>query len=102
MLRKKHPDCRVRFATALPDRERLPLFEDVEITGDTIQGRAGPGGCDASHWQDMLLRFGAHSEWLRDSVASLSRRLSNSIVPWSDVRVLMANRTIALDKCPGV
>ena len=50
-------------------------------------------------WHDSLLCYGAHSVWLR---ASLCRRLANSIVPWSDVRGLVASRLIALDKCPRV
>ena len=35
-------------------------------------------------------------------MASLCHRLSNSIVPWVNIRGLVANRLIALDKCPGV
>ena len=87
----------------------LPLFENVEITGShllfvahRIQGGAGPGGCDAGHWRDVLLRFGAYSSRLRDVVAALARRLLNSIIPWEDISALVANRLIALDKCPGV
>ena len=90
-------------------QEQLPLFEDVEITGThilysarRIQGGAGPGGCDACHWRDVLLHYGAHSERLRDAVAALARRLANSVVPWDDIRALISNRLIALDKCPGV
>ena len=84
-------------------------MEDVEINAShvlsvarRIQGGAGPGGCDSAHWQDSLLRYGKPSENLRDSVASLSRRIANSIVPWSSVRALMASKLVALDKCPGV
>ena len=54
----------------------MPYFEDSEITGSHIlsiahqlQGGAGPGGCDASHWRDVLLRYGTSSAHLRDSVA---------------------------------
>ena len=89
--------------------DSLPAFEDIEVTGNVIQraasviqGSAGPGGCDASHWQDALLRYGAHSSHLRDQVASVARRLANSIVPWSDIRGFVASRLIALDKNPGV
>ena len=66
-------------------QHQLPVFEDVEITGchilqsaRRIQGGAGPGGCDACY---TLLRYGAHSERLRNAVAALARRLANSIVP---------------------
>ena len=34
-----------------------------------IQGCAGPGGCDASHWQDILLHYRAHSERFHEVVA---------------------------------
>ena len=84
-------------------------MEDSEITGSHIltiahqlQGDADPGGCDASHWQDVLLRYGTSSTRLRDSVAGLCRHLCNSIVPCDSIRALVASRLIALDKCPGV
>ena len=48
------------------------------------------------------MRHGAHSERLRDSVASLARQLSNSLVDWHNIQALMANRLVALDKRPGV
>ena len=109
VLCQKHPDPIVPPISALIKCDILPKFEEVEITGShilriakSIQGGAGPGGCDSSHWQDSLLRYGAHSGKLRESVASLCRRLANSVVPWSDIRALVANRLIALDTCPGV
>lgn len=67
-----------------------------------IQGGAGPGGCDANHWQDSLLWFGAHSGRSRESVACLCRKLVNSVVPLSLVKAFMSSRLIGLDKCPGV
>ena len=62
----------------------------------------GPGGCDSSHWQNILLRYGSHSRLLCDSIAGLTRSLSNSLVDWSHIQALLANRLIALDKSPGV
>ena len=57
------------MSACLVHQDQLPLFEDVEITGchilhsaHRIQGSAGPGGCDACHWRDALLHYGAHSE----------------------------------------
>ena len=109
VLRQKHPSARPPKASSLVPCDVLPLFEDVKITGSHllfvahhIQGDAGPGGCDAGHWRDVLLRFGAYSSRLRDAVAALARRLLNSIVPWEDISALVENCLIALDKCPGV
>ena len=89
--------------------DKLPFLEDSEITGSYIltiahqlQGGAGPGGCDASHWRDVLLRYGTSSTHLHDFVAGLCRHLCNSIVPWDSIRALVASRLIALDKCLGV
>ena len=65
---EKHPDPTIPPPSSLLQCDSLPLLEDVEITGNLIQrtaaliqGSAGPGGCDAAHWQDVLLRYGAHS-----------------------------------------
>ena len=108
-LLHKHPEPCVPPASVLPCCDALLLFEDVEVCAAhiqavacRIQGGAGPGGCDAAHWRDVLLRYGAHSERLRDSVAAVARRLCNSITPWDDVRALVASCLIALDKYPGV
>ena len=103
-LREKHP----------PPAHLIPVhyfnliqFEDVKITGDhilhaarRIQGGAGPGGCDAGHWRDAFLRYGAHSACLRDAVATLVQRLANSITQWSDVCALISNHLIALECGP--
>ena len=86
-----------------------PPLSDLDITGGHVekiarqlQGAAGPGGSSAMQWRDYLLRHGCHSAQLRDSVAMLTHRLANGIVEWDEIRALVANRLIALDKCPGV
>ena len=66
------------------------------------RGGAGPGGSDSSR-QDCSwpLKYGAHSERLRDAVARLTRVIANGSMPWKVLRALLSNRLIALDKCPG-
>ena len=110
ILKSKHPSLHPpHSSTLLSPPSPLPLFEDLDVTGTHIsliakrlQGSAGPGGCDSSHWQNILLRYGSHSRLLCDSIAGLTRSLSNSLVDWSHIQALLANCLIALDKSPGV
>uniref|UniRef100_A0A1X7VKB1 Uncharacterized protein n=1 Tax=Amphimedon queenslandica TaxID=400682 RepID=A0A1X7VKB1_AMPQE len=108
-LKRKHPESQSPPLSTLLTADPLPPRSVLEVTGShvhltssRIQESAGPSGTDANHLQDVLLRFGAHSERLRDSVASLIRRLSNTVTPWDDIRALVAFHLIALDKCPGI
>ena len=67
-----------------------------------FRGSGGPGGTDSYHWQCFLLYYGADSSNLRKAVTNLALYLSNGVVDWMSIRALMANRLVALDKCPGV
>ena len=104
ILKSKHPSLHSpHSSTLLSPPSPLPLFEDLDVTGTHIsliarrlQGSAGPGGCDSSHWQNILLRYGSHSRLLCDSIASLTQSLSNSLVDWSHIQALLANCLIAL------
>jgi len=105
----KHPDPCVLPNYAPPSMDNLPFLEDSEITRSHIlsvvhqlQGGAGPGGCDTSFWHDVLHHYVSSSAHLRDSVAALFCHLCNSIVPWDDVRALMASHLITLNKYPGI
>uniref|UniRef100_A0A1X7TFK6 Reverse transcriptase domain-containing protein n=1 Tax=Amphimedon queenslandica TaxID=400682 RepID=A0A1X7TFK6_AMPQE len=107
-LKLKHPEAQLPCSSTLLLGTELPPFEDIDITRSHVataahrtQGSGGPGGCDSSHWKDVLLRYGPHSSRCRDAVASLVSLLSNSIVDWNLIRALLANRLIALDKHPG-
>ena len=109
MLKEKHPPPSLLNERACLPCDDLPPLIDVDVTGShvesvarMIRGGAGPGGSSAIQWQGFLLRYGAHSERLWDSMAELARHLANSIVEWTDIRAPIASRLIALDKCPGI
>ena len=109
VLREKHPPPGVSSGDAFVSCTDLPLLVDVDITSSHVEqvarhlrGSGGPGGTDSYHWQCFLLNYGAHSSRLREAVADLAMHLANGIIDWTDIRALMANRLIALDKCPGV
>ena len=95
-------------STFLPCDTLPPLF-DLDINGRHVEriahrlkGAVGSGGSSAMQWHNYLLRHGHHSAQLRDCVAMLAHRLANGIVEWHEIWALVANRVIALDKCPGV
>ena len=109
VLRLKHPDPGASSKEACTPYPEVPAIAALDINGAHIQlvvrrlhGAAGPSGSDAGAWQDWLLRYGAHSERLRDAVAHLTRVVANTTPPWEFIRGLMASRLIAIDKCPGV
>jgi hypothetical protein len=95
VLRGKHPSMRDP-APDLQDPD-WGLFEPygdvpeqvpVQITGNVVEdvasslsGGAGPGGTDAVDLKNWLLRFGAKSELLRDSLAGLAELLANNHPP---------------------
>ena len=78
VLRWKYPDPHPPVPATFLHFDVLPQLDEVEITGChvllsacRIQGGTGPSGCDACHWQDVLLHFSVHSSGLRDAVAAL-------------------------------
>ena len=109
VLKEKHPMPGTVDPITFIGCNTLPPLIDVDVTpshvekvAHCIRGGAGPGGTDSLQWQHFLLRYGTHSARLRDGVAALTRRLANKLVDWEDISALMANRLIAIDKCPGV
>ena len=78
-LRTKHPSSPSPCVSTLLSPDNLPYIEEVKVTGmhiynvaHAVQGGDGPGGCDASHWQDAFLHDRSHIQGLRDAVANLT------------------------------
>ena len=108
-LKMKHPSPKPPHPSTQLSPDHLPDLEELDITGGHVhyiahrgQGSGGPGGCDSSHWQDVLLRYGSASRRLRDNVATLARHMANSIIDWALLQGVLASRLIALDKCPRI
>ena len=75
----------------------LPTLIEVDVTAEHVQkvaknlsGGAGVSGLDAAQWQYLLLNHGGASEKLSEAMASLTRRLANTVVDWDVIRALKA------------
>ena len=88
VLQMKHPNPGTNYREACTPYSTVPAMPTLDITEAHIQivalslhGAVGPSGSDAAAWQDWLLRYGAHSEHLREVVAYLSGVMANTGVP---------------------
>jgi hypothetical protein len=121
ILEAKHPPAIMPLRSALLPRPtdeegretELPRLLEVDITAGDIEsvarrlrGGGGPGGMDSSIWSRLLLHYGTASAALREAVAELARAMTNTLFESDEeqqlLRALLANRLVALDKCPGV
>ena len=85
-----------------------PVFYDA-IDGDLIRrcairtsGGAGASQQEDSLWHKMTTAFKDSSAGLCQAVADFARRLSTAYVDPASLAALLANRGIAIDKCPGL
>ena len=109
VLKSKHPEAVEPGVGVLEEYPEVPELVTLDVTADTVakvaaklSGAAGPGGVDAIGLQQWLLKYGVSSTLLREAVAEFTRWMANFSPPWAAYRAIMANRLIALDKCPGV
>ena len=58
----------------------------------SFSGGTGVSGLDALQWKDLILNHGGASLQLRESMAKLTMRLANTIVPWDDIRAFKAKK----------
>ena len=80
-----------------------PITEDlIKKAALKINGSNGPSGGDAEHWKRMTLSFGYKSRRLREAMANLGKRMCTERMDPTSLEALLANRLIALDRCPGV
>jgi len=112
ILHEKHPEARV------PPDSAFDIHEDAEKRAETspvyyfeetvakcagrLRGAAGPIRVDGLQLKSWCLRFGAHSEMLRNELALWVDLLSNGSPLYASYRALNAARMLAADKRPGV
>ena len=100
VLLEKHPEPQEPGAAAMPQYAKLPEMPTLDITAETIEkvakelkGSAGPSGVHSLWWRPGALAGARGREEraaIREAVDALARRLANDVVPWEDVRALVA------------
>ena len=66
------------------------------------RGAAGVSQQEDALWHKMVTGYKDSSASLCNAVALLARRLATEHVDPSGLQALLANRGIAIDKCPGL
>ena len=114
VLRDKHPDCRTpdlekdklaSFEEYLPPRDGTPLDCDQEIVQDVrnkFSDGVSPSSVDRLALKYWLLRYGKHSQVLREELAVWVEWLRNTAPPLAAYLALQTCRLVALDKQLGV
>ena len=67
-----------------------------------LRGGAGPSRVNGLATSHLLLRYGKHSQILREEIAAWVEWMSNTTPPWAAYCALQTCRLVALDKGPGV
>ena len=111
VLKAKHPVGQSASPAVVPPGTPLQphpvVFDRVDAvlirsTALRTTGATGPSGLDAHAWRRLCTAFKASSSSLCHSLANVTKRLCTTCVDPKAVSPLLANRLIALDKCPGV
>ena len=111
-MKDKHPSpepitTEALITGAMPN-EPHPIFFSA-LNGDLIKrctlrtrGGAGISQQEDTLWQKMVTGFKDSSTGLCNAVAVLARRWASEFVDPAGLDALLANRGIAIDKCPGL
>lgn len=111
-MKAKHPEpemvCHSSLISGVMPDAMHPIFYTA-LNGDLIKrcalrtrGGAGVSQQEDMLWQKMVTSFKDTSSNLCNAVAVLARRLASEYVDPAGLDALLANRGIAIDKCPGL
>ena len=108
----KHPKAEdaspeALFTGPLPPNIQ-PIFNS-KLDGDLIkkcvlktQGSAGVSQQEDSLWHSMVTDYNDSSSNLCNAISGVAHRLATEYVDPAALEVLLANRGIAINKCPGL
>jgi hypothetical protein len=111
-MQSKHPRAEPMAQGALLTGEMPPTLHPVfysALDGELVKkctlrtkGAAGVSQQEDALWHKMVTGYKDSSSSLCNAVAVLSRRLATEYVDPKGLEALLANRGIAIDKCPGL
>ena len=111
-MKCKHPEPEALHADALksgplPPDKHVIFFSAIDgelIKKCTLRTRGGAGVSQQEDalWHKMATSFHATSSALCNAVAVLAKRWASEYVDPKGLEALLANRGIAIDKCPGL
>ena len=92
-MEEKYPDQTIPNPDVFLFCDVLPTLVDVDVSAEHVQNVAnslsvvsGVSALGAAQCKNLCVKQGRGSENLRESMASLTRRLANSIVARNDIR----------------
>jgi hypothetical protein len=108
----KHPKAEPADPAVLLSGEMPPSLHPIfysKLDGELVKkctlrmkGAAGVSQQEDALWHKMVTGYKGSSATLCNAVAIIARRLATEHVDPNGLQALLANRGIAIDKCPGL